>query len=94
MIHGHHAYRTSFTVLHAPLQQNDCTSSSFPVTLRERHGHSDWNQIVDFSSLWHYTKFEANLFISILTHDDVKRIFNKIRSVQFSSLNIASAEKH
>ena len=31
-------------LLHTILQQNDCSNSSFPVTLWWNHGHSNWNQ--------------------------------------------------
>ena len=64
MIYIRHTYRTSsqssplhnqpsskFELFHATLQQNDFTSSTFPLTLSENQGHSNWNQSVEFCSV-------------------------------------------
>ena len=47
----HNQPSRTFELLHATLQQNDVTSSNFPVTLSEHQGHSSWNQSVDFTSV-------------------------------------------
>ena len=70
-------------LLHTTLQHNDCTSLSFLVTLSEHQSHSNWNQIVQISHVWHHTMFDTNRFGSVLTHDDGKQIF--IKSCQQSS---------
>ena len=55
--------------------------------------HSNWTHTVEFSSVLHHTKFETNRFTSVLTHDDVKRIFHEITSAEFSPLSIAVHNK-
>ena len=79
----------TFELLHATLEQNDCKSSAFPVTvtLREHQGHSNWNQTVQFSSAQQHSEFETNRITSVPTHDHIKRIFHKITSAEFSPLN-------
>ena len=71
-IHIRNTYRTSSqsSSLHnQPLQVDLCNCTTqwlhFPVTLSEHQGHSNWNQSVEFSSVYHYIKFETNQFISI-----------------------------
>ena len=110
MIHIRHTYRTSpqsspwhnqlspiSELLHATLQQNDCTSSSFPINLWP------WVNIKviqtvckpeSLVSVEYHTKFETNRFTSVLTYDNVKCILHKITSAEFFHLNITCAKFH
>ena len=73
-------------LLHTTLQQNNCTSSSFLITLwlwlSEHQGHSNWNQAVEFGHVHHHTKFATNRFTGVPTHDNAKCIFHKITSAK------------
>ena len=104
-IHIRHTYRTSlklsslhnqssptFALLHATLQQNDCTSSSFlrnSVTLTEGHSHSNWDHTVEFSCVVHPTEFER----SVLTQTTVKGIPHTVFFFEYQSctMNLAWA---
>ena len=54
-------------LLHATLQQNNCTSSTFQVTLtfNKSQGHSNWYQTVKHRGVYQQTKFVGNWFLSI-----------------------------
>ena len=88
-------YQSSWTseLLHVTLQQNDHTSSTSPVTLwpNEHHGHSNWNQTVELSSVSNNTNFQTNLFTGVPTFDNTKPQ-TYISWNQFSS--VLSSEYH
>ena len=67
---SHYQASWTFEFLHATFQQNDCTSSSDPVTLSEHQGHSSWNQTAELLCLASY-QFEANQLTNVLTQDNV-----------------------
>ena len=46
--------------------------SCVPETLCQGRDHFDWYQNVAFSSIYHNTRFEANRFINVRIHVNVK----------------------
>ena len=61
------------TLLHATLQHNHGKRSCF-VSLCEAQGHSNWNQNVDFSHVYHHSQFERNRFTNVWTQNNLQHV--------------------
>ena len=85
-----------FGLPHVTLQQNECTSSSFliTVTLSEGQGHSHWYQNVEFTHAYHHTTFEWNQFTSVQTQVNLEHILFYITEIELSPLNTNQVHTH